>query len=55
MYGRVYPFALTWEDDCVEGYCSVSEIMKYIIPTFMVRPLDYQPSILIIVPDCFSE
>lgn len=42
--GRVHPYALTWEDEQLDGLESeVGDIIDYTIPTMIIRDLSYQP------------
>jgi hypothetical protein len=43
MYGRVHPYALTWEHLPEDGFYDIDEPQDYTIPALIVRDLGYQP------------
>ncbi|EKG12707.1 hypothetical protein MPH_10165 [Macrophomina phaseolina MS6] len=43
MYGRVHPYALTWEIEPDEGLDSGEALLDYCIPALIVRDQGYQP------------
>jgi hypothetical protein len=43
MYGRVHPYALTWELQPEDGFDGIDEPQDYTIPALIVRDLGYQP------------
>jgi hypothetical protein len=43
MYGRVHPYALTWELEQDEGHDAGDGPQDYCIPAIIVRDQIYQP------------
>jgi hypothetical protein len=43
MYGRVHPYALTWEHQPEDSSYDADEPQEYTIPALIVRDLGYQP------------
>ena len=43
MYGRVHPYALTWEIDPDEGPDAAEAPLDYCIPALIIRDQGYQP------------
>ena len=43
MYGRVHPYALTWEVEPGGGLETTDGLKDYSIPAIITRDQDYQP------------